>query len=411
MKAKDFLIYFNVLLVLMGFILEPSLSIFTNFYHLIIGSDTLITDYFIKGSIGSSFLNAGLVGLFSIYLLYRFDALEINASFPAMMLMSGFAFFGKNLLNVWPIIFGTYLYSRYKKIEFGPILPVAFYATSISPLISELLYVYHVHVLLRIIMALAMGISIGFIIVFFSSHMYKVHKGYNLYNVGFSIGIISTLYVSLLRSFGLSVTTHVLWYSEIRMGLYGVFYILFILCIVYAVFKDNTSIKKYLFLLKTSGHKADYIKDFGFEAVLINIGMTGIVSLLFLNLIQAPLNGPTLGGVLTIVGFAASGKHIRNIIPIFLGVYLGSLTKIWSLTTPSVIIGALFATGLAPLVGEFGFIPGLIASYITSSVFLNTGFLHGGLNLYNTGFAIGIVCSFLVPLYEALLIHDNDIEI
>ena len=35
------------------------------------------------------------------------------------------------------------------------------------------------------------------------------------------------------------------------------------------------------------------------------------------------LNGPTLGGILTIMGFSAFGKHARNITPIMLGVVIG----------------------------------------------------------------------------------------
>jgi len=32
----------------------------------------------------------------------------------------------------------------------------------------------------------------------------------------------------------------------------------------------------------------------------------------------------------------------------------------------------------------------------------NVGFLHGGLNLYNNGFAGGLVAMFLVPLIRVL---------
>ena len=42
-----------------------------------------------------------------------------------------------------------------------------------------------------------------------------------------------------------------------------------------------------------------------------------------------------------------------------------------------------FATGLAPIAGQFGWKWGIAAGVIHASVVLNTGFLHGGLNLYN----------------------------
>lgn len=409
MKVKQFLVGFNIFLIILGFIYEPSISIFTNMVPLIMGSDTLITDYFIKGSVGSAFLNAGLVGLIAIYLLNRYETEDTIRAFPAVMLMTGFAFFGKNILNIWPIIIGTYIYSKHKKISFGSVLPTAFFATSFAPLISELLFASSGNLMIRILLSWALGISVGFIIVFFSNHMFRIHKGYNLYNVGFSIGILSTLYVSLLRSFGLDIQTHLMWDETMYISMFMVFYFLFIGLIIYGVLSDNTSLQKYRQLLKTTGHQARYIDEFGFETVSINMGVNGIISLSYLILIGAPLNGATLGGVLTVVGFASNGKHLFNIVPIFIGILLGSITKTWSINLPSMVLGALFGTGLAPLVGRFGLIPGIVASYVMSSVVLNTGFLHGGLNLYNTGFAIGLVCAFLVPLYEAMFTDEDSI--
>ena len=57
---------------------------------------------------------------------------------------------------------------------------------------------------------------------------------------------------------------------------------------------------------------------------------------------------------------------------------------------------------LAPIAGQFGWGWGMLAGAIHASVVLNTGFLHGGLNLYNNGFSAGLVCIVLVPLIESL---------
>ena len=32
----------------------------------------------------------------------------------------------------------------------------------------------------------------------------------------------------------------------------------------------------------------------------------------------------------------------------------------------------------------------------------NTSFLHGGMNLYNNGFAAGLVCILMIPIIEAV---------
>ena len=123
----------------------------------------------------------------------------------------------------------------------------------------------------------------------------------------------------------------------------------------------------------------------------------------FKSLVGGELNGPTIGGIFTIVGFSATGKHIRNIAPIMFGVLLGSLTKEWNINAPSPLLALLFSTTLAPVAGEFGVVVGILAGYIHSSVALNVGIVYGGMNLYNNGFAGGIVAMFMVPMIHSIL--------
>ena len=128
-----------------------------------------------------------------------------------------------------------------------------------------------------------------------------------------------------------------------------------------------------------------------------------MVATLLLLAVGGDINGPTIGGIFTIVGFSATGKHIRNILPIMAGVYLGSLTKNWSITDPSCTLAFLFSTTLAPIAGEFGIIAGIIAGYLHSSVALNVGMINSGMNLYNNGFAGGLVAIILVPVIQSFI--------
>lgn len=413
MKTTRFLIIINILFIVTGIVIEPSLTIVGNLNALIIGSDTLITDYFVTGSIGSAFLNAGLVGLISISLLKLFKNESKGIAFASVMLMSGFSFFGKNIYNIWPIILGTYVYARFKKKDFGDLLPVSFFATSFSPIVSEFAFVYQGPLLFRIALSWGVGISVGFVVVLLASRLYSVHKGYNLYNVGFTIGILSTIYVSLVKSFGYTIENELIWYQGDTSKLYIYFFTIFIIILIYSLYQLRFNLKPYKSLLKTTGHNADYLATYGIYTIFLNMSINVIATLLFLLVYKVPLNGPIIGGVLTIAGFSASGKHLRNITPIFLGALLGSFTKTWSITDPAVILSVLFGTGLAPIAGTFGPLAGIIASYINSSVVLNTGTLHGGLNLYNTGFAIGITCAVIVPIFEVVfkLKNPNDIEL
>ena len=85
-----------------------------------------------------------------------------------------------------------------------------------------------------------------------------------------------------------------------------------------------------------------------------------------------------------------------------LGVCLASLAKSWSLTDPSPMLALLLSTTLAPIAGEFGFLAGILAGFLHSSVALNVGIVYGGMNLYNNGFAGGIVAIFLVPVIQSI---------
>ncbi len=149
----------------------------------------------------------------------------------------------------------------------------------------------------------------------------------------------------------------------------------------------------------------DYLERFGPAAVLLNTGLCGAVGIIFVVATGGVLNGPTAGAILTIMCFASNGKNPRNIIPIMLGVCAGSLLNKWEITAPAVQIAILFCTGLAPISDGFGVIAGVFAGFLHSSVVLYAGSPLAGLNLYNNGFAAGIVSFVLYPLLLKVLKH------
>ena len=114
------------------------------------------------------------------------------------------------------------------------------------------------------------------------------------------------------------------------------------------------------------------------------------------------------------VGFRPTASTPRNIAPIMLGVFVGWLMKPWAATDPSALLAALFGTTLAPIAGRFGWGWGLVAGFVHSSAAMSVGPLHAGLNLYNNGFAAGIVASVLVPVILAvragLGYNDGDLK-
>ena len=393
-----------VFFILAGCFLQPPETILPGLVHIFQEPDFLITDYFVVGGIGSAFLNAGVLTLASIWIVYGLGMEMDGHTITSACLMFGFSLFGKNVLNIWTILLGVWLYARYHKTPVTRYIYVGFYGTSLSPIITQVMQIDSHHLTVRLLLCVVMGIVIGFVLPPLSTHVHYAHKGYSLYNVGFAGGIIATVIVSLMKSFGLQTQSRLIWYS----GSNGTFLVL--LSVLFAgmaaaglVFDEEGAWTGYRRILKTPGlGGTDYLKQEGMPAVLLNMGINGLAATWFTHLAGGDLNGPTLGGIMTIVGFSATGKHLRNIFPVMLGVWVASWAKTWEITDPSAILALLLSTTLAPVAGEFGFLAGVLAGFLHSSVALRVGIVYDGMNLYNNGFAGGLVAIFLVPVIQSI---------
>lgn len=395
---------FPMYFILVGFILQPIPDIFRGFLKIIKEPDFLITDYFVVGGIGASFLNAGLVTILTLLLLYHLKMDLDGHTITSCCLIFGFSLFGKNVMNIWTILLGVFLYAHYHGTSLKTYIYVGLYGTSLSPIITQLMQIGHLPVVPKIIFTILVGISIGFVLPPLSSHVYYIHKGYSLYNVGFACGIIATVVVSLFYSFGITVESRLIWDTGHNLTFGILLSVMFIIMIITAFLLDHESIwTKYKKLLQRPGLTGtDYLKEFDIATVLLNMGINGLFAMSFILCVDGDLNGPTIGGIFTILGFSATGKHIRNIAPVMFGVLIGGFVKDWSIHEPSAILALLFSTTLAPIAGKFGIIAGVIAGFLHSSVALNVGILYSGLNLYNNGFAGGLVAVIMIPVIQSL---------
>ena len=394
-------IYFMIV----GLFLQPVTEIIPGLITIIKEPDFLITDYFLIGGIGTSFINAGLLTLLCIWTIY-FLGMEMDGhTITSSCLMFGFSLFGKNLLNIWAILLGVYLYSHYHKKHMSSYIYIGFYGTSLSPIITQIMYISDLPYAVRLIASLAVGLIIGFVLPPLSTHVHYAHKGYSLYNVGFSSGIIATVIVSVLKSFGITTESRLIWSEGNNQLLFTILGGLFIAMIAAAFLFGGKNVgDSYWKILSCSGiGGTDYLRDNGGAATVLNMALNGLFATIFVLGVGGELNGPTIGGIFTIIGFSATGKHIRNIAPIMFGVLLASFTKHWTINAPSPILALLFSTTLAPIAGEFGVFVGLLAGFLHSSVALNVGIVYGGMNLYNNGFAGGIVAIFMVPVIHSIM--------
>ncbi len=393
-----------VYFILVGLIVQPIREIVPGIIRIIVEPDFLITDYFVVGGIGAALINAGLLTLMSIGVIYYLGMDMDGHTITSSCLMFGFSLFGKNLLNIWAILAGVFLYAKYHKTTMHRYIYIALYGTSLSPIITQLLTVGSFPLPVRFVISVGVGIIIGFVLPPLSTHVHYAHKGYSLYNVGFAAGIIATVIVSLVKSFGVTIESRLIW-STGNNVLFGILLsVLFGGMIITGVAVRGKGIfESYRRILASYGLAGtDYLRSEGGATTTFNMGVNGLFATLFVLAVGGDLNGPTICGIFTIVGFSSTGKHIKNIAPIMLGVYLASFTKTWSITDPSPMLALLFSTTLAPVAGEFGPVAGIIAGYLHSSVALNVGIVYGGMNLYNNGFAGGIVAIFMVPVVQSI---------
>ena len=389
--------------VIFGFLVDSPAGIARGLSAILISRDVLLTDYFGIGGIGAGCVSAGLVTLASCFVYHMARARVTGASVAALFLVLGFGLFGKNLLNIWGIVAGVWLYSRFRGQPFAANINTAFFGVALAPIFSEILFSSSLELSTRVPLSIATTLVIGFVLPPAAAQLSKAHMGFSLYNMGFTAGIVGTLVVALYRSYGFTPDPVFIWTTGNNVLLGGFLAALFASMLVAGFLLDRAALSRLKLVMRESGQApTDFIALAGMGPTLVNMGLSGALATLYIVCIGGDLNGPVIGAILTIVGFAAYGKHPRNIVPIMLGVFLGSLAKPWAIDDPSIQLAALFGTTLAPIAGRFGWHWGLVAGFVHSSAALTTGSMHAGLNLYNNGLAAGIVASVLVPVIIAI---------
>ena len=394
---------YAIIVLISSFFFSTPKEIIIGLSNIVIQPSILVTDYFVIGTVGATLFNSGMLMLISITIAKLNKVKMSGALIASIFTIGGFALFGKNLYNIWPILIGVFIYAKIQKEKFNKYILIAFFATALGPLISQISFGYGIPLSIGIPLGILTGILSGFILPPLASHLLKFHQGFSLYNIGFAAGMLGTLFMSILRAYDFSHEPTLIVAKGHNLTFTVYLFTIFTLMLLVGFHYNENSFSGYHRLLKRSGRAVtDFVALDGFGLTFINMGILGLISLVFILSIGGELNGPTIGGILTVVGFGAFGKHPKNIIPIIIGVVLASLTQIWELNSTSVMLAALFGTTLAPIAGEFGWKYGILAGFLHMTMVMNVGYLHGGMNLYNNGFSGGIIAGILVPIIDSL---------
>ena len=369
--------------------------------------DALITDYVLVAGPGAALVNSAIVTAISICLLYAAGDTLNGMTLVEMGLMSGFSLFGKNFVNIWPILAGTWLYTKACRQRLAGNIGIGLMSTALAPIVS---YIALDNGWGGPVQGVLVGVVIGFIMPPLATYTYRIQNGMNLYNVGFACGLAALICVPLMASLGADPTTHYRWAKGYDLPFGVMLGALCVLLILGGLFFSRKPVwaawAGYRRLLQTSGRApSDYLRMFGPAPVVINTGVNGLIGMAYILLTGGDLNGPTVGGIFTIMGFSAFGKHAFNILPVMGGVALGSFVMDWTLNDSAVQLACLFCTTLAPIAGYFGWPYGVLAGFLHSSVVLYTGSPVAGMNLYNNGFSGGLIAIVLYPTIMAIARH------
>ena len=372
--------------------------------QIVISRDALITDYFELTHYGAAFFNSAMMMTLVIILINILEIPYSGLTLAALFINGGFALFGKNPVSALPILVGTYIYAKVQGVKLSRYLYTSLFGFCLAPLVTEMVYLLPFSGNTNLMVAILIGVLIGFVLPPLAMHTASMHMGYNLFNVGFAAGILAFAVVCILQAFGLESKSVFMWRTGRPFWLIAVLYSYFLWTFLYGLWINRGEMKPLLKIVRHPGRSvADFILMDGAGTTLMNMGIVGAFCTTYILLIGGDLSGPVVGGILTIFGFSAFGVHLKNFIPCIVGVYLATCLKTFVATMPAMQLAALFSAGIAPIAGQFGPIAGLFAGILHTSIVMCTGEMYSGLNLYNNGFSLGFVAIIMIPLLESFM--------
>ena len=404
---------------LIGAVCMPDRAeMFSGFLRIITNPAKISTNYFALGGYSATFLNMALVCAICLGLYCIPGAKANNGSTLAFLLTAGFCSWGINVLNIWPTFLGVVLYCIVKKEKVSANVNAMLFSTGIAPLVSELMLRYPGEQVgftpVGVLLALVVGIAIGFILPAGLAHSPKVHKGFDLYSAALPIGMTAFFLQALLyKTQGVALPaapaaeTMQVASAPIAAIFCGT---VFVLCIA-AAFLLGCRPKDYWKLMTDREPSNNYSTTYGNATFLMNFGVYGLFILGYYNLIGATFNGVTFGLIFCMVACCNSGSNPLNVLPIMACYVISSFLFGWiskltggdftgAINAQAIVVGLCYANGLSPIVNKYGWHCGMLAAVMHYVLVTSVPTLHGGYCLYNGGFTAALICLILVPQLE-----------
>ncbi len=362
----------------------------------------LLNDYTSVAGEGAALVNAALAAAIGLALV-RVNRIRLSGpTVAAVFTILGFGLFGKTPTNILPIVLGVFLSAKLVHKRFNEYILIALFGTALGPLVTMLAFELGAAPAVAIPIAAVGGVLAGMLLPPLALVMLRLHQGYNLYNIGLTAGFLALAIAALVTASSGTLDPGSLWNAapSLMMVLAAPLLAVVLLAAGLAM-GGRGALSGLLKIVRLSGRlPSDFMDSAGIPAALFNMGIMTAAAWGYVMLVGGRPNGPVLGGILTVTGFAAFGKHARNSLPVVAGVVGATLLFGRDLAGPGPLLAALFATTLAPLAGEFGPLVGLAAGFLHLAMVERTAAWHLGVNLYNNGFAGGLTATLFVAVIE-----------
>lgn len=346
-------------------------------------------------------VNAGVLGLIGLAIIHLIRVDRPGYEIAGLFLWIGCGLMGKHVLNIWPTIAGVMLFRRVSGRSWPELFPPLFFGTTLAPIFSQ--YAFGAGLgPAGVALGLGLGVLAGFLLAALMDHVYTFHLGQNLYNIGTAGGFVGIVVAMTMRGFGLENHPAPTWSTAWSVPLTRLLgpYFLGLIAWGLAVGADRAGYRR---MLRCCGRlPTEFIRIGGWGNTLVNMGLMGLIGLVYVCGVGGAVNGPTVAGMLALSGFGALGKHPRNCLPIMAGVWAVAWPKIWAPADPGPLLAALFCTTLAPFCGRFGLLAGFVAGALHLPMVMHVGQIHGFLNLYNNGFAGGLTMMIVVGVVKGI---------
>lgn len=167
----------------------------------------------------------------------------------------------------------------------------------------------------------------------------------------------------------------------------------------------------------------DYFKLVGYGVAFFNSALMMSLVMFIILYVKLPFTGITLAVFFINAGFALFGKNPVSVMPILVGTYL--YAKSQKVSFKRYAYTGLFGGCLAPLVTEIAHVlpfeisvnlliaaaVGMLIGFILPSLSMHTASMHMGYNLFNIGFAAGIIGFAIVCILKGFGLESESVLI